>query len=79
MAKVGQEEYGRIKAREEENRIRTVASRILAKVEANLGETKHMTRKRHGRASEARTGKHQAREGRDRIMPKKDMTEIDKV
>ena len=38
-----------------------------------------MTRKRHDRAIEARTGKRQAREGHDRIMPKKDMAEIVKV
>ena len=37
-----------------------------------------MARKRHGRASGARTGKGQAREGHDR-MSKKDMTETDKV
>ena len=57
----------------------TVASRSKVKDEADLGQTKHMTRKRHGRAIENRTGKRQAREGHDRIMPKKDVTEIVKV
>ena len=38
-----------------------------------------MTRKRHDRASEARTVKGQASDGHDRIMPKKAMTEIDNV
>ena len=38
-----------------------------------------MARKKRGRASEAMTGKGQAREGHDRIMPKKDVTEIGKV
>ena len=57
----------------------TVASRTVVKDEADLGQTKRMTRKRHDRAIEARTGKRQAREGHDRIMPKKDMAEIVKV
>ena len=51
----------------------------LAKVDANLRQTKRMTGKRHSRTSEARTGKGQAREGRDRTMPQKDMTKIDQV
>ena len=38
-----------------------------------------MARKRRDRASEGRTGKGQAREGHDRIMPTKDIAEIDKV
>ena len=64
---------------ERQERIRTVASRSLAKIEANLGQTKHTTGKRHGRASEIRIGKGQAREGQGRIMPRKDITEIDKA
>ena len=61
-------------------RIMPVTGRTAAEVEANLRQTKRMTRKRHDRASEAmRTRKGQAREGHDRIMPKKDMTEIEKV
>ena len=44
-----------------------------------MGQTKHTTGKRHGRASETRIGKGQAREGHNRIMPRKDITEIDKV
>ena len=64
---------------ERQERIRTVASRTLAKIEANLGQTKHTTGKRHGRASEIRIGKGQAREGHDRILPRNDMTQSDKV
>ena len=61
-------------------RIMPVTGRTAADVEANLRQTKRMTRKRYDRASEAmRTRKGQAREGHDRIMPKKDMTEIEKV
>ena len=56
-----------------------VASTTVAKVEAKLWLTKRMTRKRHDRASEAGTGKGQAKEGHDKIMPKKDMAEIEKV
>ena len=47
-----------------------------AKVEADLGRTKYMARKRHGRASEDSTGKDNAMEGHDRIMPKEDMAEL---
>ena len=36
-----------------------------------------MIRKRHGRGSDARTGKGKARERHDRKMPMKDMTELD--
>ena len=57
----------------------TVASRTVVKDEADLRQTKRMTRKRHCRAIEARTGKCQAREGHDRIMPKKDVGEIVKL
>ena len=53
----------------------TAAGRTVVKDEADLGQTKRMTRKRHDRAVEAGTGKLQARERHDRIMPKKDMAE----
>ena len=39
VARAEQEEYGRSKAREEKDRIRTVAGRKVAKVEADLGQT----------------------------------------
>ena len=51
----------------------------MVKVEADLGQNKIMTSNRHDRTSEARTGKGKAREEHDRIMPKKDMTEPDRV
>ena len=61
MAKAGPDESWQIEAREEQDRIRTVASRAAVKVEADLGLTKRMARKKHYRASEARTGKCKAR------------------
>ena len=57
----------------------TAAIRTVVKDEADLGQTKRMTRKRHDRAIEAGTGKRQARERHGRIMPTKDMTENVKV
>ena len=59
--------------------MRTVAGRTLAKIEANIGQTKHTAGKRHVRASETRIGKVQARERHGSIVSRKDMTEIDKV
>ena len=61
MARAGSDESGQIKAREEQDRIRTVLSRAAVKVEADLGQTKRMARKRHDRASKARTRKCRAR------------------
>ena len=52
-----------IKTKENQDRIRIVASRAVVKVEADLGQTKSMTRKRRDRAGEARAGKGEAREG----------------
>ena len=49
----------------------------MTKVEADLAQAKHMARKRHGRASDAQTEKGKTREGHDRIMPKKDIAELD--
>ena len=49
----------------------TEATRIVAKVEANLRQTKCMAGKRHDRESEAMTGKGQARKGHDRIVIRK--------
>ena len=72
MAKAEPEEQGQIKAREEHNRITTVASIAVDEVKADLWKTKRMARKRHGRAGEARRGKYKARKGHDRIMAKKD-------
>ena len=69
--------WGQIKASKEQDWIRTLASRTVANVEAKLGQSKCVTRKRHDRAIEARTGKGQARNGRDRIMPKNNITEIE--
>ena len=50
----------------------------MFKVEVDVGQTKHMTRKPHDKASEARTGNGKAREDHDRIVPKNDMAELDK-
>ena len=43
----------------------------MVKLEADLEQTKRMARKRHDRAGEARAGY-------GRIMPKKEMTELDR-
>ena len=75
----GARRKGHIQAREQQEWIRTVASRTSAKIEANIGQIKPTTWKRHDRASETRIGKCQAREGHDSIMPKKDMIEIDNL
>ena len=61
MAKAGPDESGPIQAREEQDHIRTVASRAAVKVEADLWLTMRMARKGHDRASEARSGKCKAR------------------
>ena len=42
---------------EEQDGIRTVVSRAVAKFEADLGQTRRMAGKRHNRPGEARTGK----------------------
>ena len=67
------EEWGQIKVREEQDRITTVASKAVVKLEADLEQTKCMARKRYDRAGEARTWGGKARAGYGRIMPKKDM------
>ena len=51
----------------------------MVKVEADLEQTKHMIRRRHDRASEARTGKGKTKEGHGRIMPKEAMAGVNKV
>ena len=71
-------EYGQIKAREEQDRIRTVANRAVVELEADQEQTKRVSRKRHDRAGEARTWDGKARAGYGRIMPKKDMTALDR-
>ena len=48
----------------------------MVKLEADLEQTKHMARKRHDRAGEARTWDGKARAGYGRIMSKKDMTSL---
>ena len=50
----------------------------MVKLEADLEQTNRMARKRHNRAGDARTWDGKARAGYDRIMPKKDMTELDR-
>ena len=81
MSKVGPEEQGQ--AREEQDRIRflVITGRTLA---TDTGRSQSRSRtdetetgKRHDRASEASAGKDKATEGHDRIMPKKDMAELD--
>ena len=47
MAKPRQEEWGQVKARKEQDCIKTVASRTVAKVGADLEQTKRMIRKTH--------------------------------
>ena len=54
MTKAGPDESWQIKAREEQDRIRTVASRAAVIVEADLGLTKRMARKKHGRSAHGR-------------------------
>ena len=50
----------------------------MVKLEADLEQTKRITRKRHDRAGEARTWDGKARAGYGRIMPEKDMAELDR-
>ena len=69
--------WGQIKASKEQYWILKLARRTLANVEAKLGQSKCVTRKRHDRASKARTGKGQDRNGQARTMPKNNMTEIE--
>ena len=46
-----------MKAREEQDLIRTVASRAVVRVLTDLEQTKRMNRENHDRASETRTDK----------------------
>ena len=64
---------------EEKDRIRIVVSRAVVKVEADLGQTKRITRKKQDRANKTRTWERQGRERHDRTMPKKDVGELYKV
>ena len=50
----------------------------MNKLETDLEQTKRMARKRHDRAGEARTWDGKGRAGYGRIMPKKDVTNLDR-
>ena len=65
MTKAGPEEQGQIKAREEKYQIRTVVCGAVIKVEADLGQTKRMARKRT--ATQVGSGQGKAKAGRSMI------------